>query len=92
MAGDKSSEVGYVKGTASHPGGSFIAGENFSSSKDRVSLGINVDIDCSDTIKGLKTIQREAKKATAALKELSDEAVVRKGIQKSKGLRSERDD
>jgi len=73
MAGDKSSEVGYVKGTASHPGGSFIAGENFSSSKDRVSLGINVDIDCSDTIKGLKTIQREAKKATAALKELSNE-------------------
>lgn len=31
---------------------------------------IAVDIDCSDALTGLKSIQREAKKATAALKEL----------------------
>ncbi|MGN8647899.1 hypothetical protein ACTNEO_05090 [Gracilibacillus sp. HCP3S3_G5_1] len=31
---------------------------------------ITIDIDCQDALKGLKAIQREAKKATAALKEL----------------------
>lgn len=31
---------------------------------------LKVDIDCSDALTGLKAIQREAKKATAALKEL----------------------
>ncbi|MGM8213556.1 hypothetical protein ACLIBH_12335 [Virgibacillus sp. W0430] len=30
----------------------------------------HVDIDCSNALKGLKAVQREAKKATAALKEL----------------------
>ncbi|MFD2133327.1 hypothetical protein ACFSKI_19110 [Pseudogracilibacillus auburnensis] len=31
---------------------------------------LTVDIDCSDALKGLKAVQREARKATAALKEL----------------------
>ncbi|ADU30993.1 hypothetical protein [Evansella cellulosilytica] len=34
---------------------------------------LTVDIDCSDALKGLKAIQREAKKATAALKELEEQ-------------------
>lgn len=34
---------------------------------------ITVDIDCADALKGLKAIQREAKKATAALKELEEQ-------------------
>ena len=34
---------------------------------------LSLDIDCSDAIKGLKSVQREAKKATAALKELGNE-------------------
>ena len=33
----------------------------------------HVDIDCSDALKGLKAIQREAKKATQALKELEEQ-------------------
>lgn len=32
-----------------------------------------VDIDCSDALKGLKAVQREARKATAALKELEEQ-------------------
>lgn len=34
---------------------------------------LRVDIDCSDALKGLKAVQREAKKATAALKELEEQ-------------------
>jgi hypothetical protein len=33
-------------------------------------LNIKVNVDCSEALKGLKAITREAKKATAALKEL----------------------
>ncbi|TGA95534.1 hypothetical protein E4665_17890 [Sporolactobacillus shoreae] len=33
-------------------------------------LTVKVNIDCSDALKGLKAVQREAKKATQALKEL----------------------
>lgn len=33
---------------------------------------ITIDLDCADALTGLKAIQREAKKATAALKELDD--------------------
>lgn len=43
--------------------------------KDRGSFII--DIDCSDALKGLKAVQREAKKATAALKELEEESTGR---------------
>ncbi|UFT98106.1 hypothetical protein KO561_12930 [Radiobacillus kanasensis] len=39
--------------------------------ENKESIGsLTVDVDCSDALKGLKAIQREAKKATAALKEL----------------------
>jgi hypothetical protein len=34
---------------------------------------LTVDIDCSDALKGLKAVTREAKKATAALKELEEQ-------------------
>lgn len=34
---------------------------------------LTLDIDCSDALTGLKSVQREAKKATAALKELDDQ-------------------
>ncbi|MCM3665522.1 hypothetical protein M3204_13980 [Mesobacillus subterraneus] len=34
---------------------------------------LTVDIDCSDALKGLKAITREAKKATEALKELEEQ-------------------
>jgi len=39
--------------------------------KQSVSVGgFHVDIDCSEALTGLKAVQREARKATAALKEL----------------------
>ena len=39
--------------------------------KETLSAGtITVDIDCADALKGLKAVQREAKKATADLREL----------------------
>lgn len=48
--------------------------EEFPSLRDepkKRSVGeLTVDIDCSDALKGLKAIQREARKATATLKEL----------------------
>jgi hypothetical protein len=34
---------------------------------------LTVEIDCSDALKGLKAVTREAKKATAALKELEEQ-------------------
>ncbi len=34
---------------------------------------LKVDIDCSDALKGLKAVTREAKNATAALKELEEQ-------------------
>lgn len=34
---------------------------------------ITVDIDCSDALKGLKAVTREAKKATTALQELEEQ-------------------
>jgi hypothetical protein len=34
---------------------------------------ISVDIDCSDALKGLKAVTREAKKATSALQELEEQ-------------------
>jgi len=40
------------------------------SQNNKNKLDIIANIDCSDALKGLKSIQREAKKATAALKEL----------------------
>jgi len=43
---------------------------DWSSGKDHASRNAIVNIDCSNTIKGLKAIQREARKATVALKEL----------------------
>ncbi|TFJ92148.1 hypothetical protein [Lentibacillus salicampi] len=33
---------------------------------------LTIDVDCSDALKGLKAVQREARGATAALKELDD--------------------
>jgi hypothetical protein len=39
---------------------------------------IKVDIDVSDALKGLKAVQREARKATAALKELDEQLNVDK--------------
>jgi hypothetical protein len=37
----------------------------------RKSVGeLTVDVDCSEALTGLKAVQREAKKATAALREL----------------------
>jgi len=41
--------------------------------KSNRSLSIDVDIDCSEALKGLKAITREAKKATSALKELEQQ-------------------
>ncbi len=42
--------------------------------ENKKSVGsFTVDIDCSDALKGLKAVQREAKKATAALKELEEQ-------------------
>jgi hypothetical protein len=42
--------------------------------ENKTSIGsLSVDIDCSNAIKGLKDIQRESKKATAALKELEEQ-------------------
>jgi hypothetical protein len=38
-----------------------------------INLGkVTVDIDCSEALKGLKAVTREAKKATQALKEFED--------------------
>ncbi|WML44076.1 hypothetical protein [Neobacillus sp. PS3-40] len=34
---------------------------------------IKLDIDCSEALKGLKAIQREARKATTSLKELVEQ-------------------
>jgi hypothetical protein len=34
---------------------------------------ISVDIDCSEALKGLKAVTREAKKATSALQELEEQ-------------------
>lgn len=34
---------------------------------------IKIDVDCSEALKGLKAVTREAKKATAALKELEEQ-------------------
>ncbi|WP_156290776.1 hypothetical protein [Oceanobacillus salinisoli] len=50
----------------------FKGGVDYSSGKDKtISAGtLIITADVSDAIKGLKAIQREAKKATAALKEL----------------------
>lgn len=48
-----------------------FAGIDYGSSESK-SIG-KLTIDASDTIKGLKAIQREAKKATAALKELEEQ-------------------
>ncbi|WP_079479708.1 hypothetical protein [Halobacillus salinus] len=33
---------------------------------------LHLELDCEDALKGLKAVQREAKKATAALKELDN--------------------
>lgn len=41
--------------------------------KKRSVGSLTIDVDCSDAIKGLKAVQREAKKATAALKELNQQ-------------------
>ncbi len=59
--------VEYEDGTRKH------AIETDNSLGESKSIGtITVDIDCSHAIKGLKAIQREAKKATAALRELEE--------------------
>lgn len=42
-----------------------------SHSKPISELTVKVNIDCADAIKGLKAVQREARGATQALKELS---------------------
>ncbi len=34
---------------------------------------LHVDIDCSDALKGLKAVTREAKRATSALQELEEQ-------------------
>lgn len=49
--------------------------------EDTKSAGqIKLDVDCEDALKGLKAVQREAKKATAALKELeATEAIMTQG-------------
>ncbi|WP_035424157.1 hypothetical protein [Bacillus sp. UNC438CL73TsuS30] len=41
--------------------------------KDMSSLSVKIDVDVSDELKGLKAVTREAKKATAALKELEEQ-------------------
>ncbi|UOQ93405.1 hypothetical protein MUO14_24050 [Halobacillus shinanisalinarum] len=41
---------------------------------------LTVDVDCSDALKGLKAVQREAKKATAALKELDNYKPIGPGV------------
>lgn len=40
---------------------------------------LTVDIDCSEALKGLKAIAREAKKATRALKELEEQRMLKLG-------------
>ncbi|MEK3909641.1 hypothetical protein [Oceanobacillus sp. FSL W7-1309] len=47
----------------------FLAGTDYGTSESKSSGTITVDFDCADALKGLKAVQREAKKATAALKE-----------------------
>lgn len=47
--------------------------DNKSSEGNIRGISIEVDIDASDAMKGLKAIQREARKATAALKELEEQ-------------------
>lgn len=48
-----------------------LRGEERTRSYNSKSVGqLHVDVDCSDALKGLKAIQREAREATAALKEL----------------------
>lgn len=37
------------------------------------SLKVKIDVDCADALKGLKAVTREAKNATAALKELEEQ-------------------
>ncbi len=76
MAGDKSSEViNFIRGNEFEYNLMDLSDLQIESvinlyrkyNKDKNSGG---SIDCSDTITGLKAIQREAKKATAALKEM----------------------
>ena len=49
--------------------------------KKTISVGtVTVDIDVSGALKGLKAVQREARKATAALKELDEQLNVDKEV------------
>ncbi|SFL39088.1 hypothetical protein SAMN04487943_101312 [Gracilibacillus orientalis] len=46
-------------------------GVDWASGKDHTA--INIRVDCEDALKGLKAVQREAKKTTAVLKELEEQ-------------------
>lgn len=48
-------------------------------SEKTAELNVKVNVDIAETIRGLKAIQREAKKATQALRDLEAETARRKG-------------
>jgi hypothetical protein len=55
-------------------------GVSYPSGNDSKGISIAVNIDCNEALTGLKAITREAKKATAALKELEAQQKKNKGI------------
>ncbi|QOY38790.1 hypothetical protein AWH56_005205 [Anaerobacillus isosaccharinicus] len=64
---------GPVKPVATKPGEEVNNRRLNKGPKKKISVGtITVDIDVSNAIKGLKAVQREAKKATRALKEVEE--------------------
>lgn len=50
----------------------FIKSRNVSEGLKRPALNIGINVDAANALKGLKAIQREAKEATRALKELEN--------------------
>lgn len=53
--------------------GGYTMADNKSSEGNIKGISIQLDIDAFGAIKGLKAIQREARKATAALRELEEQ-------------------
>ncbi|MGD6899328.1 hypothetical protein [Bacillus infantis] len=49
-----------------------ITPESIGPKEERAIGNLKIDIDCSDALKGLKAVTREAKKATAALNEFEN--------------------
>lgn len=53
-------------------GDEMITGIDIGIGDDRTVVTLPIDVDCSDALKGLKAVTREAKKATVALKEFEE--------------------